>query len=454
MSDKRRPQPTKPRKIALRSGSSVAVYLLAAAASARIKIPATAVRQVYLSNGLQLVMAKDNRAPVVDVQLWYHVGSKDERPGMRGFAHLFEHLMFDGATNIAPGEFSNYIVRSGGVDNAYTTTDTTVFWESIPSNNLPLALWLEANRMRNLRITQAAVDREKEVVEEERRNRFAQEPYTSVLPQLYARAFTISPYRYMPIGSTADLARATLADVQSFYNSYYEPCNATVVIAGEFDESQAQNWVQEYFGPLQNARDPISRNYPQEPPQTAERVMKLTLNVALCALVEGFHIPADGTPDSDRLQLAAKILSDGNSSWLYRDLVYQKEIAMQVDCSAALAEEPGLFLISVIMNGGHSPAEGQSEVSAILKRLGNTRIPPSDLRRAKDEVLRDFVEKRETAEARATALGYDTVILKDPDLYNTEIERLLEVTSAQIEQAARQYLQPANSTVIEVYPEK
>jgi zinc protease len=441
-------------KLALRFVACVVPSLLfTAGANAHIQIPTAPIKLVYLHNGLQLVMAQDNRGPVVNVQVWYHVGSKDERSGKRGFAHLFEHLMFDGATNLAPGEFSNYIVRSGGVDNAYTTTDTTVFWENIPSNNLPVALWLEADRMRNLRITESAFDKEKEVVEEERRRRFENEPYGSVLPVLYAHAFTVSPYRYMPIGSTADLAHATLAEVESFYNLYYEPDDATVVIAGDFDESHALNWVQEYFGPLQDAPNRIERDYPQEPPQMARRVVKLRSNVALNAFVEGFHIPADGTADSRPLQLAAKILSDGDSSWLYRDLVYEKQMAMQVDSAADLAEEPDLFLISAIMNGGHTPAEGESEVTAIIKRLGEA-IPASDITRAKNEILRDFLLKRETANSRATALGYDTVVLKNPDLYNTEIDQLLQVTAGQIEQAARKYLQPANSTVVEVYPQK
>jgi zinc protease len=430
----------------------VCILFVGSTASARLKIPYTPIKVAYLHNGLRVVMAQNGQAPLVNLQVWYEVGSKDEHPGMRGFAHLFEHLMFDGDTNLAPGEFSNYIVRSGGVDNAYTTTDATVFWETVPSNNLSVALWLEADRMRNLRITEATFDKEKDVVEEERRHRFDNEPYGDVLPALYAHAFKVSPYRYMPIGSTADLARATLADVQSFYNTYYEPGNATLVIVGNFDEGQAENWVQQYFGPIHETLDPISRNYPQEPAQTARRVVKLTSDVALAAFVEGYHIPADGTPDSYALQLVAKILSDGDSSWLYRDLVYQKQMAMQVDCDADLAEEPNLFLVSVIMNPGYTLAQGEAEEDAILNQLQDAEISPLDLTRAKNEVLRDFLLKRQTAQSSAEALGYDTVILKNPDLYNTGIDRLLQVTPDQIAEVARKYLQPANSTVVEVYP--
>jgi zinc protease len=430
----------------------VSILFVASSATAHVKIPETPIKVAYLQNGLRIVMAQEDQAPIVNLQVWYHVGSKDERPGMRGFAHLFEHLMFDGDTNLAPGEFSNYIVRSGGVDNAYTTTDATVFWETVPSNNLSVALWLEADRMRNLRITQAAFDKEKNVVEEERRHRFDNEPYGDVLPVLYAHAFEVSPYRYMPIGSTADLARATLADVQSFYNTYYQPGNATLVIVGRFDEGQAENWVQQYFGPIHQASDPISRSYPQEPAQTARRVVRLTSDVALAAFVVGYHIPANGTPDSYALQLVAKILSDGDSSWLYRDLVYQKQTAMQVDSEADLAEEPNLFLVSVIMNPGHTPGEGEAEENALLSRLQRGQIPSLDLTRAKNEVLRDFFLKRQTVQTSAEMLGYDTVILQDSDLYNTAIDQLLQVTSAQIAEVARKYFQPANSTVVEVYP--
>jgi zinc protease len=417
-------------------------------------LPFTPIRLFYLQNGLRAVMESDQQAPVVDVQVWYHVGSKDERPGMAGFAHLFEHLMFDGTTNVGPQEFSTYIIRSGGKDDAYTTNDATVFWETVPSADLPVALWLEADRMRNLRITQAVFDKEKSVVDEERRHRFDNQPYGNVVAMLYAHAYTVSPYQHMPIGSMQDLQRATLADVQSFYQAYYAPRDATVVIAGRFDEGQAVKWLEQYFGPLQDTGSPIPNAYPSEPPQHSERVVKVSQDVALPAFIEGYHIPDARSQASYPLQLAAKILADGDSSWLYRNLVYREQSAVEVDCAANFMEESGLFMASAVMNPGYSPQQGEAEVNALLDRLKDGKISSEDLTRAKNEMLRDDMLKRESAQGRAGMLGKDAVILGDPDLYNTEPGLVLKVTPAEIQQAAEQYLISSNETVIEVYPKQ
>jgi zinc protease len=432
--------------------AAVSLLFLATAAAAHVRLPFSPIRECTLQNGLHVVMVEEGETPVADVQVWYHVGSKDEPPGMAGFAHLFEHLMFDGTANIPPGEFSNYIVRYGGIDNAYTTEDATVFWETVPTSDLPVALWLEADRMRHLRITRTVLDREKQVVEEERGSRFGNDPYGDVVATLYAHAFTISPYRHMVIGSSEDVARANLGDVRTFYDTYYVPANATVVIAGKFDENQAQDLIQRYFGPLRDTGRAIPRRYRQEPLQGAERTVRLERSVALPAFVEGYHVPADGTPDSYPLKLAAKILSDGESSWLMSGLVYGKQMAMQADCVASLEEQAGLFMISVVMNPGHTPGQGEEVVTTMLNQLKAGEISTRDLARAKNEALRDFVLSRQSARACADALGYDSVILKYPGLYNTEINRLLEVTAAEIQHVARKYFMPANQTVVEVYP--
>src|SRR5487761_9831 len=414
--------------------------------TAQVQLPSTPIQTTLMANGLEVIMAQDHEAPVVAVQVWYHVGSKDERPGMAGFAHLFEHLMFDGTTNLAPGEFSNYIIRSGGVDNAYTTEDVTVFWETVPSAELPVALWLEADRMRNLRITPSTFDNERAVVEEELQQRFANQPYGDVVEALYAHAFTVSPYRHRPIGSMQDLDRASLSEVQSFYDTYYVPNNATLVVVGDFDEKQAEAWIQSYFRPVKGSRTAISRSYSQEPPQTAERTVALRKNVALPAFVEGYHMPADGAPDSYPMRLAAKILADGESSWIYRKLVYDKQMAMQVDSEGNFTEEPNLFFIMAVMNRRYTPQQGEAEVASILKRLKRGAISSSDLDRAKNEMLRDLVLEREGARSRADALGYDAVVLKNPELYNMEVSRFMQVTVADIRRVAQKYFVRRNLT--------
>ncbi len=418
-----------------------------------VKLPQTAIHSLALQNGLRAYLVEDHQAPVANVQVWYHVGSKDETPGKTGFAHLFEHLMFDGTKNLAPEQFSDYIVRSGGVDNAYTTEDSTVFWETVPSTQLQVVLWLEADRMRNLEITPQVFNNEREVVKEERRMRFDNAPYGTVVEALYQNAFTVHPYRHMTIGSMADLDHASVDEVRAFYNTYYLPNNATVIIVGDVDVAQAEDWVRQYFGPL-SAGPPPERQIASEPPQTAQRVVKVDLDVSLPAFVEGFHMPADGTPDAYPLRLASKILSDGESSRIYRRLVYDKQIALEAQSSGNFTEDPNLFFVFAILNPGHTPAEGEKEIAEELGRLRDQPVSPEELQKARNQILRDFILSRQTAQSRGEELGYAVVILKDPELVNTELERFLAVTPEDIQRVARKYFVSENLTLVEVYPQE
>ncbi len=438
------------RRIAL--SACLCAFGLAQNGTASVKVPDVPIHTLLLANGLEVVMAREGRAPVVAVEVWYHVGSKDERPGMNGFAHLFEHLMFDGTRNLAPDEFSNYIVRDGGEDNAYTTVDATVFWETIPTADLPVALWLEADRMRDLRINQSIFDKERSVVEAERQQHFGNEPYGDVMQTLYAHAFTVSPYRHMPIGSVQDLDRATLSEVQAFHDTYYVPNNATLVLAGNFGEKQAAGWIERDFGSIKGSSRAIPRNYPKEPPQTSERLVRLYNDVALPAFVEGYHIPADGTRDSYPLRLAAKILGEGESAWLFRTLVYKRQMAMEVDSEGDFTEEPNLFFVMAVMNPGFTPEQGEAEVSRVLNRLKRGDIPARVLERAKNETLRDLILQRDSPHRCAEALGYDAVVLQDPYLYNAVVSRFAQVTVGDIQRVARRYFVRRNMTLVEVYP--
>lgn len=428
--------------------------LAAAAASlnAPVRVPQMEFQTLMLANGLQVLMVEDDHAPVVNVEVWYHAGSRDEPPGRTGFAHLFEHLMFDGTRNLPGDQFSSYIVRSGGTDNAYTTDDATVFWETMPSATLPTALWLEADRMRGLQITPGAFRNEREVVKEERRERFDNQPYGNVVETLYANAFTVHPYHHMTIGSMEDLNRASVEDVKQFYDTYYVPNNATLVLIGDFDTTQASEWVRQDFSPLEGTGKPVERHIPVEPPQRVERVVKLQQPVALPAFVEGYHMPADGTPDAYPLHLAAKILADGDSSWIYQRLVYEKQIAVQAESSGNFTEDPNLFFVFAVMNAGHTPAEGESEVRALIERLKAQPVSEEDLEKAKNQTLRDFILNRQSAESRADELGYDAVVLNDADLVNTELQRFLAVRAADIQRVAQKYFVPANLTLVEVVP--
>jgi predicted Zn-dependent peptidase len=434
------------------AGLILGFVLSAQATSPLVELPRTPLQSLLLANGLRVYMVEDHQSPVVDVQVWYHVGSKDESPGKTGFAHLFEHLMFDGTKNLGQEQFSDYIVRAGGVDNAYTTEDATVFWETVPSSQLPVVLWLEADRMRNLAITAQVFNNEREVVKEERRQRFDNQPYGTVVESLYAQAYTVHPYRHATIGSMDDLARASVADVQDFYDTYYVPNNATLLMVGDLDHQEAAALAEKYFGVLEPGKRPLPRPAAQEPPQAAERLLKLELNVALPAFVEGYHMPADGTPDAYPLRMAAKILSDGESSRIYRRLVYDKQIALQAESTGNFTEDPNLFFVFAILNSGHTPSEGEAEVEAELERLRTTPVSDQELRKAQNQILRDFILARQTTQTRGEELGYAAVILRDADLVNTELARFLAVTPEDIQRVARKYFVTQNLTLVEVYP--
>jgi len=419
-----------------------------------VKLPHSEVVKLRLPNGLSALLVEVHEAPVVSIEVWYHVGSKDELPGRTGFAHLFEHLMFQGTKNLAPEQFSDYVVRSGGLDNAYTTEDATVFWETVPSSYLPVALWLEADRMRNLQITEQIFKTEREVVKEERRARFDNQPYGTVVETLYQHAFTVHPYRHMTIGSMEDLDHASLDDIKAFYDTYYVPNNATLVVVGDFEKAGARALVQQYFGPLERGAVPLDRSerrIPTEPPQDHKRIEKLTEDVALPAFVEGYHMPADGLPDAYPLRLAAKILSEGESSRIYRRLVYDKQIAVQAMSSGNFTEDPNLFFVFAVMNAGHTPAEGEAEVDAELGRLKAELVHPQELEKAKHQVLRDFILSRQSNQSRGEELGYAAVVLKDPDLLDSELDRFLAVTPEDVRRVARKYFVPENMTLVEVY---
>ena len=424
---------------------------LPVAAAARVRLPKVKVDEMILANGLHALMVESHLSPVINVEVWYHVGSKDERKGQTGFAHLFEHLMFDGTTNLGPDEFSNYIVRSGGMDNAYTTEDSTVFWETIPSSDLAVALWLEADRMRNLDISDRSFKNEREVVEEERRQRFDNQPYGNVLEVLYQNAFQVHPYHHVPIGSMEDLNRASINDVRGFYNTYYVPNNATLVLVGDFTADAAKAEIQQYFEAIAQG-SPVRRDIPQEPPQTATRNLKLTQNVALPAVIEGFHMPADGTPDAYPLRLASKILSTGESSRIYRRLVYEKQMALEADSEGNFTEDPNLFFVFAVLNTGYTPAQAETELESVLADLRDHPVAEKELDKAKNEILNEFVVGRQAVQTRADELGYDGVVLKDPELVNTEVQRFLDVNAADVQRVARTYFVPANMTRIEIYP--
>src|SRR6266498_3753153 len=315
-------------KVRARALPSAAVLLLAAGSIGAAR-PAKLVYQLTtLPNGLTVVLEEDHSTPIVHLQLWYHVGSKNEKAGRTGFAHLFEHLMFKGSKNVMPEAHTSMIASVGGQSNAYTTEDETVFWETVPAQYLPLVLWLEADRMATLRIDKDTFTNERDVVKEERRMRVDNQPYGRLNEIIYDQAFTVHPYKHATIGSMEDLEAASVEDVRDFYRTYYVPGNATMTIVGDFETAQAKELVNQYLGRVPKADHDVPRDIPQEPAQTKEKRVSVEQPWPLPAVVVAYHITFDGNPDSYPLHIAAKVLSDGQSSRIYKRLVYEKQMAV------------------------------------------------------------------------------------------------------------------------------
>ena len=408
-----------------------------------------------LTNGMRLFMVEDHRTPIVNLQVWYHVGSKDERTGRTGFAHLFEHLMFRGSTHVPPEQHMRIIESMGGVSNAYTTEDVTVFHETVPSNYLARTMWLEADRMGGLNISQGNFDAEREVVKEERRLRYDNTPYGRVWEDLGAAAFTVHPYHHSVIGSMEDLDKATVEDVREFFHAYYRPDNATMVLVGDISPDEAVRLAQQYFGGIERPKQPISRINVTEPPQKAERrLTKSYDNTPLPAVLMGYHMPANFAPDSYPLDIASTILSSGQSSMLYRKLVYEDRVAVQASAGGNFTEDPNLFIFRAVMNQGKTPAEGEKALESVLDRLKTAPVDARDLEKAKNQQIAATVLRRQRVESKADAIGLCAVVGKDVNLVNTELDRYLKVSAADIQRAARQYLVPAQRTVLVVEPPK
>jgi zinc protease len=421
--------------------------------SAQVRPPKLNYTTHTLPNGLQVILLEDHEVPIINLQVWYHVGGKDERPGRTGFAHLFEHLMFKGSAHVPAEEHSRIIEAVGGFDNAETSDDTTNFFETFPSNYLERVLWLEADRMGSLNVSEENFKSEREVVKEERRVRIENQPYGYLQEDLRAAAFTVHGYHHTPIGSMADLDKATIQDVRDFFNTFYKPNNATLVIVGDFDSTQALARANKYFDGIPASAKPIPRLNNPEPPQTAERVARKSYsNTPLPAVVIGYKIPARYAPDSYSLDLASNILAGGESSRLYQTLVYKEQIAVQAAGFGAFSEDPNLFWAYAIMNQGHSAEEGEKSLVGVLDGLKAAPVEARELEKAKNQEIAGFVLGRDTDEEKAVALASAAVIGKDPGLANTELDHYLTATPADIQRVAKDYFQSTRATVLIVTP--
>ena len=420
--------------------------------SAAIRPPKLEYKVTTLPNGLTLVTEEDHSTPIVHVQIWYHVGSRNERPGRTGFAHLFEHLMFKGSKNVEPEGHTSMIASVGGQSNAYTQDDVTVFWETLPSQYLPLALWLEADRMATLRIDKDTFTSEREVVKEERRMRVDNQPYGRLSEIIFDQAFTVHPYKHSTIGSMTDLESASIDDVRDFYNTYYVPENATVALVGDFETAQAEQLVTQYLGRVPKAEHPVPRDIPKEPPTTREKRVTLQEPWPLPAVVVAYHITYDGHPDSYPLHIASKVLSDGQSSRIYKKLVYDTGIALAASGEANIIEDPNLFYAVAFLQPGHRPEEAVNALIAEFDRLKAEPISEHELERAKNQFARDYILGRESNQQKALQLAHALVIHHDIRTADGEFDIFQKLTTADVQRVARTYFTPENRLVLTLLP--
>ena len=413
-----------------------------------------AYTKITLDNGLDVIVHENHGCPIVAVNVWYHVGSKNERPGRTGFAHLFEHLMFKGSQNVPSDTHLTLVSRVGGEGNAFTTEDTTTYLETVPAQYLPLVLWLEADRMATLRIDRQTFEAERQVVKEERRWRYEDTPFGLLTEILYDQAYSVHPYKHTAIGSMEDLEAASVEHVQEFFDTYYVPENATLVLVGDFESAEALALVKQYFDRVPRAARPVPRDIPREPPQTEQRRITLTAsqNWPLPAVVVAHHITYDGHPDAYPLHIAAKVLSDGQSSRIFRRLVYDEQIAVSASGAGSLIEDPNLFYAVSIVQPGSTPADSETALIDELERLKTELISDDELQRAKNQFARDYVFTRATVEQKANHLSHAAVIHDDITTADGEFDIFMNITKADVQRVARTYFTEHNRMVLTVRP--
>ena len=422
------------------------------AAEAQVHPPKLTYERVKLPNGLTVLLHQDRSTPIAHVQLWYHVGSRDERAGRTGFAHLFEHMMFKGSKNVEPEQHTSIVSSVGGQANAYTTEDATVYWQTVPSQYLPMVLWMEADRMATLRIDDRTFRNEREVVKEERRMRIENQPYGRLNEILFDQAFTVHPYKHSVIGSMKDLESGTIDDVRDFYRTYYVPSNCTMVIAGDFDPEQVKGMITQYLARVPAAEKAVPRDIPKEPIPVKEKRVTVEEPWPLPAVVVAHHITYDGHPDSYPLHIVSKVLSDGQSSRIYRRLVYDTGLALTAFGGGNIIQDPNLFFAVAIVNPGQSPAAAEKALLAELDKLKSEPITERELQRAKNQFARDYILGRESLQDKATHLAHAEVLHSDITTADGEFDIFQKISLADVQRVANTYFTPERRVVLHVMP--
>jgi zinc protease len=445
------PAPSAP--VAAQPAPAVGAPAATPSAHAKSSLDALPIQRATLPNGLRVVMSPDRTIPTVGIAVYYDVGSRNEVKGRSGFAHLFEHMMFQGSANVAKGEHFQLILNRGGQMNGTTSEDRTNYYETLPSNELSLGLWLEADRMKSLAITQDNFENQRQTVMEERRQSYDNQPYARSFLRINELAFgDYFPYSHSTIGDMQDLLGAQLSSVQEFFDAYYAPNNAVLSIAGDFDPNEVLATITQYFGDIPSRGRPEYK--PGElAPQTAERVETLSDPLAqLPGFHVTYHIPADREPDHYPIELLAMALGDGESSRLYQELVKKRELLQSLNVGTDSRRGPDLFSVWAVSAEGKNPKLARDVLYAELSKLAKTGLTPRELEKAKNRVRSSFVFGLSSTLDRALVLGQFELYFGNAELLKVELDRYLAVTNEDIKRVAAQYFAANNRTVLDVTP--
>ena len=405
-----------------------------------------------LDNGLHVILHRDATTPIVTVAVMYNVGSKHEQPNRTGFAHFFEHLMFEGTQNIPRGEYPKFVERAGGTLNANTSADRTYYYEILPSNQLELGLWLESDRMLHATVDSIGIQTQKRVVIEEKKQSYDNRPYGTIHIETMKRAFTEHPYRWTTIGDPEHIMAAKDEEFQEFYKTFYVPNNAVLVLAGDIDETKAKALVQKYFGDIPKGNNEIYRPNIVEPPLMAEVRDTIYDNVQLPLVLQAYRTPAMNTTDYYALDMLGNLLSTGESSRLYRELVDNQQLAIQVGSFPIPFNEPCVNLTYALPNMGIDPLDLEKAIDVEIEKVKNELIPETEFQKLKNRFENDIISGNQRIAERASNLATYYTYFGDASLINKELDQYMAITREDIKRVAQQYFTSNNRVVLYYLP--
>ena len=413
-----------------------------------------AFEEYNLDNGLHVILHNDPSAPVVITSVMYHVGSKDENPERTGFAHFFEHLLFEGTENIKRGEWFKIVTANGGTNNANTSDDRTYYYEVFPSNSLELGLWMESERLMHPVINQIGVDTQNEVVKEEKRLRVDNSPYGNLIAEVKKNMFVNHPYRWATIGSMEHLDASKLEEFQAFNKKFYTPNNAVLVVAGQIDIAKTKEFVQKYFGAIPRGVDVKKQTFVEAPITETIKAIYEDPNIQKPMVVASYRTPSMKTRDARVLDMISTILSDGKSSRLYKKIVDDKKMALQIGAFSYSQEDYGMYILYGMPQGTNTSTDLVREIDEEIVKLQTELISEKDLQKLKNIYDNNYVNSNSSVEGVAENLASFYMLYGDINLINTEIEMYRSITREEIRDIAKKYLNPNQRLILDYVPAK